>query len=707
MLATACNAWPDPAYLAEATTTVTVGTKPEVGLSVSGPDVAGIASFSMPYNFENTREAASRSLTLYRDGSTVKGLNPAEVSGTWVLERDTSCWRQGPRDMTVVAVACNVSDSPAYRTEARSVVVIDHQPDISLSLAPKDSTQPDGTQVATITYSFPQTREGAQREVTLHAFPSGSRLQWFSPPEREGTRSREVSCAGGANRLLVATGRACGDTKTEAEAALPGCPAPPRFHPCKEDECGGCVGGWPGGGGPPVGGGPPGLGGDGFGPGARLSYLGGGVGAPGNPGRTEWSATLGRNWSHDYAERIVPDASVTGRVWLLDRDGGFVRFTDTDADGLYEAVAPEDEDRTLSRAGAGWELRDLDGTVETFDGSGNWTETRDRNGNAKSATYADGRLASVAMPDGRREDFGYDASGKLASITEFGVGGAAVRSWGYRWTGEDLVAIDRPDGTELRFVYGDGRHPGLMTRWLLVGADDGDPGTPRPERVERAWEYDGEGNVLRTWRGAEDFASGVERVELAYDNPFEPEETTVTIHRSPTERDVVVYTLSRAARWVGGKARVTSISGDCPSCGLGPNAQLFYDDPANPLRPTRTIDGRGHETLYTYDANGQVIEKVEAAGTAESRTTSWTYDAVFPSLPARIEVPSTAGGAALRTTVLGYDAAGNPTSRREQGVEAGSFFDLDTVTTYNTAGQPLSIDPPGQGTDDRTSFAYD
>ena len=76
-------------------------------------------------------------------------------------------------------------------------------------------------------------------------------------------------------------------------------------------------------------------------------------------------------------------------------------------------------------------------------------------------------------------------------------------------------------------------------------------------------------------------------------------------------------------------------------------------------------------------------------------------------MPTRIETPSTTGGAARRTTLLSYDAAGNLTGRRIQGSESGSFFDLETVTSFHPSGQPLSIDPPGHGNADETSFTWD
>jgi YD repeat-containing protein len=66
---------------------------------------------------------------------------------------------------------------------------------------------------------------------------------------------------------------------------------------------------------------------------------------------------------------------------------------------------------------------------------------------------AAGRLSAVSFPDGRSETFSYHPSGKLASITEVPVSGSGTgsRSWSYTWssanTGDELLAISRPDGT--------------------------------------------------------------------------------------------------------------------------------------------------------------------------------------------------------------------------------------------------------------------
>ncbi|MFL6260856.1 MAG: RHS repeat domain-containing protein [Thermoanaerobaculia bacterium] len=489
-----------------------------------------------------------------------------------------------------------------------------------------------------------------------------------------------------------------------------GCPVPPKGG-CPDDSGGEvcCLG--PGGGPPPgvAGGGGGGMGGGGSspagggggasppgsGPGAFLHYLAGGVGHPSFPGSTAWNTTLGRYWSHDYAERIVQDPNES-HVWLITRFGTFREFSGKQGDGLYATASPSDEKRKLYwlGSGAGWELRHLDGTVQRFDATGLWTSTTDRNGNAKVATYdGSGRLATVTFPDGRSEAFAYP-TGKLGSITETGVGGA-VRVWQYQWTGNDLTRIVRPDGTEWRLTYGDAAHPGYMTRMELAGTDGS-------TRIEAAWEYDATGNVLRTWKGDSSFTgtNAAETWSFSYDNPALPAMVLVT---DPMGK-VATYSFSRDTG--SRKAKLLSVAGSCPSCSAGPNSVFTYTDAANPLRPTQRTDGNGTRTLYTYDANGMRTSMTEDAGGSLQRATLWSYSSAFPAFPMVIEIPSSSGAGSRRATMV-YDGAGNQTSRTVEGVESGSAFSLTTTTTYNSAGQPLVIDPPGYGTQDQIVLTYD
>jgi len=488
---------------------------------------------------------------------------------------------------------------------------------------------------------------------------------------------------------------------TLSEALCPPGPPPPPQNCGKGDaHCNMCIGpggGAGGGGGSSAGGGGPGAGPRDAGPGADLVYQAGGAGHPDHPKPADWNTRLGRFWSHQYAQAIVEDPDA-GHVWLITPYATFREFTAGDADGSYETAAPSDEYRRLEKTAGGWELRDLDGTVDHIDADGRWIQTVDRNGNAKVATYTGGALTQVTFPDRRTETFSYHPDGKLATITEIGIDGTTSRTWMLTWSPEgDLIRIDRPDGTALAFQYDDPRHPGYMTRLTLIGTD-------ASERIESAWEYDDHGNVVTTWRGTEDSDSplAVEKWSLAFDDPVLPTETTVT---DPLG-NVAIYTIERDP--MSSKPRLAQISGDCPKCGLGPNTQLLYEDPENPLRVTAEIDGRGVVTRFSYDANGQMTSRIEDFGGALERETTWTYDPIYPAIPTEIARPSTTGNPLdTRRTTFFLDAFGNSEIRTIEGVEAGAAFSYATVTTFNGSGQPAVIDPPGYSTADQTTYGYD
>ena len=476
-----------------------------------------------------------------------------------------------------------------------------------------------------------------------------------------------------------------------------GCPDDPPKDSCPlNNACSACMG--PGGG-TSAGGGPPGFNGAGTGEGALLRYRGRGAGSNATfPGTTAWNGILGRNWSHDYAERIVVDPDQR-HVWLITRDAVFREFSSLNpSTGIYQTNSPSDEYRTLKwlGAGTGWQLTDLDGTVDTFDAAGLWLRRQDKNGNAKVATYTGGALTSVSQPDGRREDFTYHAgTGLLASITFYGVGGSPSRQWLYTWTGLDLTRIDRPDGTALEFIY-DGT--GLLTRIDTVATD-------LSRRIEAAWEYDGNGNVAKTWKGDPLFTgpNAVEKYTFSYTNPTLPTATDVT---DPLG-NVSTYTLGRDVRST--KPKIFSISGGCPSCGVGPSPTFEYNDGKHPLLPSAVIDGKGNRTEYVYNNKGRMTSKTEAVGTALARTTTWTYgNTAFPGFPTRIEKPSTSGGTNKRAVALTYNATGDPTNETITGREAGAAFTHATVRTFNAAGQPLTLDPPGYTTapTDVVTFTY-
>ena len=435
------------------------------------------------------------------------------------------------------------------------------------------------------------------------------------------------------------------------------------------------------------------------GPGAILRYRGRG---PGDPGHSVAQLPgLGRYWSHDMAELIFSLDPVADRtIGLVTRAGTVHQFEDEDENDTYEIARPSDDDRQVTKTGTGWDIRFLDGTIQRHDNLGRWSETIDPNGNTTIASYdVSGLLETVTFPDGRSETFSYDG-GLLDTITENGVAGGAIRTWTYTWTVDgDLERVDLPDGTAWVLFYEDTNLPGYLTRLELEGDDD----TSR--RIARAWRYDMSGNAVATWRGAllDTDPDAVDVWTFAYNRPISPTVTTVT---DPLGQ-LITYSLGYDT--FSAKPRVTKIEGDCPTCGLGPNSQLFYDDGNNPLRPTRIIDGRGTETLLAYDpTSGELTSRVEAVMTPVERETSWVYDPSFPALVTSMTQPSTTGNMNdFRVTTTVYTPTGNAETRTISGFEDGQPFNLTTTTTFTAEGLADTIDPPGFGLTDLTDLDYD
>jgi RHS repeat-associated protein len=523
------------------------------------------------------------------------------------------------------------------------------------------------------------------------------------------------------------------------------------------------------GGGNGVGGGASGPSGCGFGTGgggssclfkaagAHLRYGGGGVGGPGFPGSAgvtanPWNTTLGRYWSHDWAERIVmaPDES---HVWLLTRFGSFREFGSLAAGSglrLYQTVTPSDEYRQLyfDATGQGWQLRGLDGSIEYFlpktAGSpsgmlaGFLDKITDRLYDpANPAAHppvqafynASNQLDHVTLPDGRSENFAYSGgtSGKLASLTEMSTDGTIPpRTWGFTWNGDDLTIITRPDvcpglsvGTYWQLLYGDANHPGYVTQVMLTDCHNN-------SRVEAGFGYDSFGNVVMAWRGGPFFngAGSTDDYQLSFDSPALPAVATLTttINVSPMKTQTATYTLDRDPGRAGAhgtrKARVKQVTGGCPSCGTTANPAFTYADPANPLLPTTITDGRGIATNFTYNGNGRQLTKVETVQTTPAlvqRQTTWTYNPSFPSFVSTVTGPFSPPGAppaGARSLALGYDPKGNLLTSTISGSEAtyptGTFSLQTAYGNYSAAGLPGLINPPDvpSTTNDATTYTF-
>jgi RHS repeat-associated protein len=447
---------------------------------------------------------------------------------------------------------------------------------------------------------------------------------------------------------------------------------------------------------------------------ASLRFAGGGVGTTGLPGASAWRTTLGLFWSHDFAERIVVDTDTTspGHVWLLTKHGTFREFSNLASGSglrLYQQRAPSDEFRQLyyDTSTGEWQLESLNGRTDFYRSDGQWkkTVTTQDPSHATEGTYnGSGQLTAVSFPDGHGDSFTYQSNGKLSTITTEPVSGSgtSARTWTLTWSGDELTEVARPDGRSWVFTY-DSSRPGYLTRASLVSDSS--------SRVVAAFSYlSGSNRVEHSWSGDTSFtgSNAVDKMAFAYTNVTLPTEVEITRTVSATFDDVTTYTLGRDTR--SAKPKVTSIERSCPTCSQTSTTTYAFAG-SNALLTSSMTDARETRTDYTYDSNGRLLTRTEAANVSGlTRVTSYTYDTNFPGLVTRIEVPSTSGGSNKRRTDFAYESTtGVLETISIDGYEAGSPLSNGyKVTTYtaNSSGEFTAIDPPGYSTDDEVTFTY-
>ncbi len=378
---------------------------------------------------------------------------------------------------------------------------------------------------------------------------------------------------------------------------------------------------------------------------------------------------LGSNWRSNYDRylEISPTSVIAERA-----NGRQVTFTQSGA----AWVADSDVDLTLVNAGSTWTLTDHTDAVETYSAvsatEGLLQSIKARNGYTRnlqynfenqliqvtdsynrqlSLTYNNGLLQTVSTPDGLVLTYGYSA-GQLTSV-------------GYSTT----------PATGIAYVYENSAFPHALT-----GVIDENGGR------YTTWTYDSTGRALSSQH-----SGGADLFSVAYNDT--DGSRTVT---GPLGQPAVYHftTLQNIPK-------VSEIDYVATSTTPASKETLTYD--SNGYISSRT-DRNGNVTNIVNEARGLPTSIVEAAGTAQTRTTAITYHPTF-RLPAQIVQPTL-------TSNFTYDASG----------EMLTYTSTDTTTTstpYATNGQSrtwtfswansmlASAKGPRTDVSALTSFAYD
>jgi RHS repeat-associated protein len=405
---------------------------------------------------------------------------------------------------------------------------------------------------------------------------------------------------------------------------------------------------------------------------------------------------LGHGWTHNYDLAVqVVQTTPSKRAIVWDADGRalyFSQINQTYSDEIHFSGESGVKDRLKQVISTGeYFLRRKEGNLTyRFGSDGKLLQISDPNGNTITLTYTGELLAQVSNNFGKALLFQYNGDHQISSITN--PKGQLIL---FEYTNGDLTKVTYPDSNSISYAY---LNHNLTDRYdtnnNLIGH----------------WDYDSDGRVITYYSHLK---NGIpqDRIDLAY----QFQKTQVTKPSGMT-----TYTTGV----IGGSSisLPQEIKG-CSSCG-GADKRLVYSPTLDLIWITYINYGINYgieiTTGYVYDNPtnswdqiGEVLQKTEAVGLAEQRTTiySYTHSPNDPLLVTqRVETKqSVVDPNNNRTSTSTYDKS-NLLSQEETGyVLVNGVPTLKTYRTeyqYNALGQLIQINGPRTDVSDITTQEY-
>ncbi|WP_284343757.1 RHS repeat-associated core domain-containing protein [Dyella mobilis] len=356
---------------------------------------------------------------------------------------------------------------------------------------------------------------------------------------------------------------------------------------------------------------------------------------------------LGSNWRHTYSQMLYvfgnPAASMVmlrpdgnrevfnkvGNQWQAESDNADV-LTETDnANGVATSytvfIASQRTYELYGANGLLQQITDASGQSLRFAYSTPSTPS--------SVAPAQGLLISVTDPEGRQLHLAYDNASNLVALT---LPDGGVINYGYD-ANDNLITVAYPDNSKKQYVYNEASLTGGAS---LPAAMTGtvDETNTRLESTSYTSGGLATSSVL---------AGGVDAVQITYgSNGTSSIQTSLGL--------VVDYGYSTTL----GVANIASVSQACgPQCNQ-PWKTRTYDTNGN---PQTAVDFNGNTTATTYNSNNLLTQQVDAQGTPNQRTTTFTWNTAL-----RVPLTRTvqdANGNLVSNTQWVYTATGQTLAR--------------------------------------------
>ena len=429
--------------------------------------------------------------------------------------------------------------------------------------------------------------------------------------------------------------------------------------------------------------------------------------------------TLGLGWTTNWDITLSTQAS--GNV-LVDEEGDVRYFTKL-ADGSFQS-STNDHGTLTVLAGGGYQLREIDGSLEVFNTDGTLDYEQDPNGNRITAAYTGGLLTSLTHSSGAFIKLSYNSQGLLAGLQ---TSDGHQASYAYDSTGQHLVSYTDEYGTT-NYSYLTGQsNPALENALATIAYSD---------NTHIYFTYDNQGRLVRTNRD-----NGQEAVTYAYpasggltttdadgatstvlmDDNGLAEETidpwgNAVFYTRNSQFNVTQALGPMGEKWtyrynaLGDLTSATSPLGETVQYAYSSTGQLtsFQDARGNTTQYRRDGSGNllaiqypnGSLDQLSYDPTGDLTELVNARGDAVKYTNNsagqvtrvdfadGTHQDFTYSSAGNLLTANDANG----TITLTYGDAANPDLVTKIGYPNGTFLAFQ----YNSVGQRTqSVDQTG------------
>ena len=395
--------------------------------------------------------------------------------------------------------------------------------------------------------------------------------------------------------------------------------------------------------------------------------------------QTMLAGVMGTNWQNNWERQLIINSSTL--ITVVRPDGQQLSFTKSGGNWIADSdVTPK-----LAASGTNYTLTLLNGTIETYDSTGNLTTVAQSNGYTQTLTYTTGKLTSVTDNQNRTLTFSYDTNDLLVTMTD---PDGNIYTYTYALAFPDytsvitskLISVIYPSVATphpvLTYLYEDTNFPTYLTGII-----------------------DELGNRIATW--TYDAATGQ---ATQSEHAGGADLTSITYNADGTK--TVTFPLGEQIKYTFATVKnAPKVTREDRLAATGiPAANRIYTYDGNGFLASKT-DWDGNKTTFVNNSRGLQTSRTEAVGTSLARTITTTWHATL-NVPTQIVAPR-------KTTDFTYDSGGNMLTRTEtdtttQSVPYSTNGQTRTWTyTYDALGHVLTVTGPRTDLTATTTYTYD